>query len=203
MPDNWKRNNRKPIMRTMASRIIPTLRLALAIWLFCSAAYPLLVGLFARWVVPNRAIGTLVQNEAGQDVGSLLVAQPFTLPGYFWPRPSAVNFDGSASGGSNLSPAGPIWRNLLEQRLTRFHATPQNPVPIELLTASGSGLDPHITLAAARFQLSRVAAVRGVTPDQVERLLQRLAEHPGDLFSHTPLINVLQVNLALDRLEKR
>jgi K+-transporting ATPase ATPase C chain len=161
--------------------------------------YPLLVTVLAQSLFPHQANGL---DETGQQVGAGLIGQPFSSPGYFWPRPSAAGrgYDAGASGGSNL---GPTNRTLVERvraDVARLHATnPSVPVPVDLVTTSASGLDPHISPAAAAFQVARVARERGTDRSVVERLVrEHTEERQWGLFGE-PRVNVLQLNLALDR----
>ena len=163
----------------------------------CSVGYPSVVWLVAHGLVPKSAEGNLVERR-GAVVGSLHIGQRFTSPGYLWPRPSAVGWDASATGGSNLSPANPAIAERARELLARPGMVARGPVPAELVLASGSGLDPHITLAAALYQVPRIAAARGVEARRVADLLAELAEHPGGGLAGIRLVNVLEANLALD-----
>lgn len=163
----------------------------------CSVAYPAVLWLEAHALVPERAEGSLVERD-GVVVGSTLVAQSFTRPGYLWPRPSAVDHDASAPGGSNLSPASPVIGERARELLARPGMVADGPVPAELVLASGSGIDPHITLEAALYQAPRIAAARGVEPASVASLLGTLARDPGGGLGGVRLVNVLEANLALD-----
>lgn len=175
----------------MFSQLASSLRVALFTLLVCGGVYSLALLAFARGVVPDKADASLVRDAKGQVVGSSLLGQGFSSPKYFWPRPSAVNYDAAAAGGSNLSSASPKLRARALATLVQFAGAAQ--VPADLVAASGSGLDPHISLAAALFQAERVAQARGVPVDAVVKLVEARAERPG------PLVNVLLLNLALDR----
>jgi K+-transporting ATPase ATPase C chain len=171
-------------------------------------AYPLAVTGLARLLFPAQADGSLVTRE-GKPVGSALIGQSFTDPKYFWGRPSATSpmaDNAAASGGSNQGPTNPALTDAARQRIAALRAAdPGNaaPVPVDLVTASGSGLDPDISPAAARYQASRVARARGLPPDQVLALVE--AHTRGRQFGvlGEPRVNVLGLNLALDALEKR
>ena len=135
----------------------------------------------------------------GKAIGSELIAQPFTDPKYFWPRPSAANFDGAAGAASNLAPSNPALADAVRARTASLKtADPGNdlPIPIDLVTASASGLDPHISIAAARYQLRRVAAVRGMPLEQVQRLIELATEERTLGVLGEPRVNVLRLNLA-------
>lgn len=165
----------------------------------CCVLYGLAVLSLGQVVSPDRADGSLIRNEQAEVVGSALIAQGFARPEYFWPRPSAVDYNASAAGGSNLSPANPELRQRVEDLLTRLGETPERPLPADWVSASGSGLDPHIRLAAAEYQAQRVAEARGLPTATVMRLLEKNAKRPGGILTAEPLVNVLLVNMALDR----
>lgn len=165
--------------------------------------YPLAVTGIAQLVFPSQANGSLIERD-GVVVGSSLLAQGFSEPGYFRPRPSAVDFDSSDSGGANLGPSNPDLLRVIEERATDYRAENGLPddtaVPVDAVTASSSGLDPHISVANAELQAARVAVARGLSGEQV---LGLIAAHttPRDLgFLGEPGVNVLELNLALDRL---
>lgn len=179
--------------------LLPSIRLWLVTLLVCVVGYALLVLGFAQTFAPNKANGSLIEFD-GRVVGSELVAQEFTAPGYFWPRPSAVDYDGMGAGGSNLSPTSEDLAARAAETIERYGATADNPIPADLVAASGGGLDPHISLAGALYQAERVAAARGIETDTVNRLIQDAAFAPGAFFAPEPIVNVLQLNLALDRV---
>ncbi|NMB91193.1 MAG: potassium-transporting ATPase subunit KdpC [Chloroflexi bacterium] len=167
--------------------------------------YPAAVTGLAQLFFPRQANGSLVERE-GQAVGSSLIGQSFDDPRYFWGRPSATGsyaYNASASGASNLSPAGPALATAVADRAAALQAAdPGNtaPIPVDLVTASGSGLDPHISVTAARYQAGRVARLRGLA---VEDVLALIAGHTQDRqlgFLGEPRVNVLELNLALDEL---
>lgn len=162
----------------------------------CAVLYPLVALAFGQLIVPERAQGSLIRNDAGQVVGSRLIAQKFTRPEYLWPRPSAVDYNAAATGGSNLAPSNPALTERATGAVTHLSATAERPVPGELVAASGSGMDPHITLDGALFQVPRIADARGLAASRVEEIVrQHAASNPWS----PPLINVLETNLALDR----
>lgn len=175
--------------------------------LLCCGVYPLTLWAIGQGVFPDKASGSLIVKD-GKVIGSRLIAQPFTRPEHFWPRPSAVSFDASASGGSNLSANNPKLRNRVVQTLSdlnKYAHDPNKEVPADLVMASGSGLDPHITLQNAHYQLDRVvdawakkteadpAAVRM----KIEELLKDQAAAPFGGWAGVELINVLEVNRRL------
>ena len=191
------------------SQIVPALLTAIKLTLVLTAilgiGYPLVGTGLARLIFPKQAEGSLIRDAQGTVIGSRLIGQPFAAPGYFHPRPSAAGtgYDGTASGGTNL---GPTSRKLIEERIAPAVAAaraenpgaPDGKVPVDLVTTSASGLDPHITPAAAEFQLARVARERGLSEDEVRRLV---AEHTAGRqlgFLGEPRVNVLELNLALD-----
>jgi potassium-transporting ATPase KdpC subunit len=168
-------------------------------------AYPLLVTAVARATMSNAASGSLIVQD-GRVRGSRLIGQPFVEPRYFWGRPSATSpaYNGGASTGSNLGPLNPALLDAVGARVQALRAAdPANPakVPVDLVTASGSGLDPHISPAAAYYQVPRVARLRGVPAAQVEALV--VAHTEGRLLGvlGEPVVNVLSLNLALDAIK--
>lgn len=175
-----------------------SLKLLVLTLLVCCFAYPLAVLGFARVVTPDTAEGSLVRNAAGEVVGSRLIAQPFTSPRYFWPRPSAVDHDGAGAGGSNLAPTNPALAERAANIIARLDVGADTPVPADLLTASGSGLDPHISEAGARLQAPRVAGARGLAVETVNAQIDARAFAPGGRLSPARIVNVLELNLALD-----
>ena len=173
--------------------------------LLTGLAYPLLVTGLAQLLFPSRANGSLVEDQRGRVVGSELVAQGFTTPGYLWPRPSAAGergWDPTASGGSNLGPTSAKLRARVlaeAERLHRENPVAPGPVPAELVTASGSGLDPHLSPAAARWQAPRIAAARRLALERVLAVIDDVTEERDLGFLGEPRVNVLLANLALDR----
>lgn len=185
------------------AEILTSLRLWFLTLIVCCVAYPLVILGFAQTVVPQRAQGSLVTNDQGEAVGSRLLAQGFTKPEYFWPRPSAVDFNASGAGGSNLSPTNPALAERAEEILGRYELPEGTKIAADLVAASGSGLDPHITLAAAKQQLARIAKARGMTEEQVLEAATASADSPSlASFGEEPLVNVLLANLALDGIKK-
>jgi K+-transporting ATPase ATPase C chain len=168
-------------------------------------AYPLLVTGLAQLLFPWKANGSLVQDEGGQVVGSELIGQGFSHPAYFQCRPSAGEgeaYDPLASGGSNYGPTSRKLRDRVISELDRLKkANPgaASPVPAELVTASGSGLDPHLSPGGVRWQALRVARARKVTPERLEAVIRRNIQDRDLGFLGEPRVNVLLLNLALDR----
>jgi potassium-transporting ATPase KdpC subunit len=187
--------------------ILPALRLFIILSILTGVLYPLAVTGLAQWWFPRQANGSLV-SQGQTVVGSELLAQAFKNPRYFWPRPSAGNFATVPSGGSNYGPTSGALQKAIRDRasaLRAAHELPTDaPVPPELLTASGSGLDPHISPEAARFELNRVARERGFDAKHTAQgaaLISRFTEAPQWGFLGQPRVNVLLLNLALDRLQ--
>jgi K+-transporting ATPase ATPase C chain len=168
----------------------------------CSLMYGLVILLIGQGLFPFSANGSLLRDEHGFILGSKLLAQGFSRPENFWPRPSAVDYNASAAGGSNWSPTNPELRDRGQSIAKKMGADNGHVLPADLATASGSGLDPHITLTAAKFQLERVATARGLPVETVTELLKRNAMRPGAALTPEPVVNVLLVNLALNRLGK-
>lgn len=176
------------------------LRLCLWTLLASGLAYPAVVLGFAQACIPETAAGSLVRDAQGRIRGSHLIAQGFTDNRYFWPRPSACGWDGAAAAGSNLAPGSPALRQRAAASVARHGATADRPLPADLAAASGSGLDPHITLAAAQFQVPRVAAARGLAETAVAALVEQHAKAPA-APCQSRLVHVLELNLALDHLQ--
>lgn len=187
----------------MKSMLRQCLGVFVMLTLVTGVAYPLVVTGVARLAFARQAEGSVVVRD-GRAIGSELLGQSFSAPGYFWSRPSATApqpYNGGASTGSNLGPTNPALSDALAARVAALRAAdPGNtaPVPVDLVTSSGSGLDPHISPAAADFQVARVARARGWTPAKVRELV---AAHTDDRTFGVlgeARVNVLQLNLALD-----
>lgn len=182
------------------SLFFTSLRLVIASMLICVVGYTAAILGVAR-LYPETAQGSLVTAADGRVAGSRLIAQNFTAPRYFWPRPSAAGAEGynaTAAAGSNKSPTSADLTARAEALVVRYGASPERPLPPELVTASGGGLDPHISLEAALYQAERVAAARGLPLHRVEGLVEQNAFAPGGFLTSTPMVNVLELNLALD-----
>lgn len=180
------------------STLLASLRVSAATIAVCVVLYPAAILGLAKTVVPHSAEGSLIVRADGTVVGSRLIAQAFSGEGWFWPRPSAVDYDGSGAGGSNKSPTSPALTERAQALIERHGATPERPLPPELVTASGGGLDPHLTEQGARYQVPRVARARGLTEAQVSACIDELAFAPGGPLTPTRLVNVLELNLLLD-----
>lgn len=183
-------------------QIVVSGRIVLATMVICCLLYTLLILGVGQTLVPYTANGSLIFNAQGELIGSAALAQAFSRPEYFWPRPSAVNYDAAATGASNLSPTNPALRERALQIIAHLGEAAGEKVPADLVTASGSGMDPNITLEAAKYQAQRVAAVRGLPVETVLSLLEKHAVKTGKFLTPDPVVNVLQVNLALDHLER-
>ena len=181
--------------------LISSLRITGATMAICVGGYSAAVWAIGQAVVPDTAEASIVTGTDGTIVGSRLLAQAFTQPRYFWPRPSAVSYKGDAAGGSNKSPTSADLTERAAETVTAYGATIENPLPAELATASGAGLDPHITARAARYQASRIAQARNIPEDQVTLVIDRNAFSPGGIFTPDRLVNVLEMNIALDNIQ--
>ena len=186
----------------------PAVTLFVVLSIVTGLLYPLAVTGVAQAVFPHQANGSLV-TQGGKAVGSELIGQSFTEPGHFWGRPSAtapMPYNAAASGGSNLGPTNPALAEAVKARIEALRtADPGNPrsVPVDLVTASASGLDPHISPAAADYQAPRVARARGLPLTQVRALVQQHTESPWLGWLGEPRVNVLALNQALDLLSKQ
>jgi K+-transporting ATPase ATPase C chain len=187
------------------SQLRPALVLLFLLTLLTGVAYPLVVTGIAQAAFPRQANGSLI-SEGGKVRGSELIGQPFDDPKFFWSRLSGTSppFNGGASSGSNLGPLNPALHDAVKARVEALRAAdPGNaaPVPIDLATASGSGLDPHISPAAALYQVGRVARVRGISEDRVRKLVEEHVEGRALGVLGEPTVNVLVLNLALEKLK--
>ena len=189
----------------MLKMLRQSLVVLVALTVITGIIYPLAVTGIARGVFPHKAAGSLITQE-GTAVGSSLIGQPFSDPKYFWSRPSATSpepYNGAASSGSNLGPTNPALLKAIQERVAALRAAdPGNtqPVPIDLVTASGSGLDPDISPAAAYYQAGRVARARGLSLADVEALIARFTQGRQLGILGDPRVNVVQLNMALDSL---
>jgi K+-transporting ATPase ATPase C chain len=189
----------------MRALLKPALLLLFILTLVTGVAYPLLITGIAQIIFPKQANGSLCSQQ-NQLVGSELIGQPFDNPKYFWGRLSATSlfpYNAAASSGSNLGPTNPALLKAIEARVQALHqADPNNTqsIPVDLVTASASGLDPHISPAAALYQVSRVARVRNLEPTIVRQLVEKHIEGRQLGFLGEPRVNVLKLNLSLDNL---
>jgi len=187
----------------MLSTIRTAILSLLVLTFVTGVAYPLVVTGIAQLIFPRAANGSVIERN-GKPVGSALIGQPFSDPRYFWSRPSATTpfaYNAASSVGSNLGPTNPALTDAVRQRIDALRAAdPGNttPVPVDLVTASGSGLDPHISPAAAEYQVARVARVRGTSADAVRKLVAGATEGRQLGVLGEPRVNVLALNLALD-----
>jgi K+-transporting ATPase ATPase C chain len=191
----------------MFAQLMPSLRMLIVMSVLTGIVYPLVVTGAAKVAFPRAANGSLIVSD-GKTVGSDLIGQPFDDPKYFWSRPSATSpqpYNAMASSGSNLGPRNPALADAVKDRIKALRdADPgnTNPVPVDLITASGSGLDPHISAAAADYQVARVARARGLSPDEVRSLVATYTRDRTLGVLGESRVNVLELNLALDRAAK-
>jgi len=187
----------------MFEQLRPTI-VGLAIFtVLTGVAYPLVMTGVAQVLFPHQANGSII-TEGGRAVGSELIGQPFDDPRYFWGRPSATSpaCNGAASSGSNLGPLNPDLKKQVQERIQALQAAdPGNvaPVPVDLVTTSGSGLDPHISRAAAEYQVERVARIRGLDAASMRKLIDEASAGRQLGVLGEPVVNVVKLNLALDK----
>jgi K+-transporting ATPase ATPase C chain len=184
----------------MRSQIRATLIVFLAMTLITGAVYPAVVTLIAKVCFPAQADGSVLLKDE-KALGSELIAQGFTSPKYFWPRPSAAGYKGDGGSGSNQAPSNPDLAKAVKERITALHAAdPSNTsnIPVDLVTASASGLDPHISIAAANYQVVRVARARGRSVEEIQKKVSHYTEDRTFGVLGEPRVNVTLLNLSLD-----
>lgn len=191
-------------MKALLQELRPALAATAVLAALTCAVYPFAITTLSQAAFPAQAQGSLIRNAEGQVIGSALLGQGFTSEHYFHPRPSAAGagYDARSSGGSNLGPTSQKLRDQIQERLAayrRLNGLAENAtVPADAVTASASGLDPHISPANARLQTARVAKARGLTPEQVQQHIAASTEPPALGLLGEPGVNVLKLNLALD-----
>jgi potassium-transporting ATPase KdpC subunit len=185
--------------------ILKPAAMMLVVWsLITGLIYPLLVTGVAQWLFPAQANGSLILDKEGKLRGSALIGQAFDDPMYFWGRPSATMpypYNAEASSGSNLGPTNPALVELVGQRVQVYRFGPsasRQPIPVDLVTASGSGLDPHVSEAGAAYQILRVALARGLSPERLRALVEQYTEGRQWWAFGEPRVNILKLNMALD-----
>jgi len=187
----------------MTSQLRPAFFMFLILTLITGVFYPLAVTGIAQVLFPHQANGSLIMAD-GKALGSELIGQQFDDPKYFWGRPSAAGYNAAASSGSNYGPMNPALMDSVQARINALHAADSDnplPIPVDLVTASASGLDPHISVAAALYQVHRVASARGLNEADVQSLVEKYTESRQFGFLGEPRVNVLQLNLALDGIQ--
>lgn len=198
MPLAW-RDSGAETMKNLITAVLMTIVTTVLLGLI----YPLVVTGLAQVIFPAQANGSLIKRADGTVIGSRLIGQPFSSPGYFRSRPSvagANGYDAGASSGSNLGPTNQKLIDRVKANVERLQAeNPGKPVPIDLVTTSGSGLDPHLSPAAAEFQIPRVARERGISEEELRGIVARHSVGRQFGFLGEPTVNVLELNLDLDR----
>ena len=178
----------------------------IAFTIICGGIYPAIVTGIAQTIFPAQANGSFITDKSGKELGSSLIGQPFFAPQYFWPRPSATAdflYNPLASGGSNAGPTNPSYLQAVAERVKALRGSDiAGPLPAELVQASASGLDPHITPESARLQVARVAKARGVSEDMLIKAVAHATEGRQLGFLGEPRVNVLALNLSLDLMKQ-
>jgi K+-transporting ATPase ATPase C chain len=191
-------------MNMILTSIRPTITMLLLFTVLFGFAYPAVSTLAVQMLFPEQAQASLIKGKNGEVLGSELIGQPFSKPQYFWGRPSTtgpVAYNAAASTGSNLGSANPALLDAVKARIDALKkADPTNtkPIPVDLVTASGSGLDPEISIAAAEYQMARVAKARGMDAGKVREVVERFTSQRQLGMLGEPRVNVLKLNLALD-----
>jgi K+-transporting ATPase ATPase C chain len=192
-------------MREILKQLYPAVAALILFTVICGLVYPLVITGVAQMIFPHEANGSIL-TQNGHPAGSELIGQPFSDQGHFWGRPSATSpfpYNSAASSGSNLAPTNPDLTTAVSERVRALkEADPGNnqPIPIDLVTSSGSGLDPHISPEAAEYQVPRVARVRRLPVEEVQRLVREYTEDSTWGILGEPRVNVLRLNQALDTL---
>jgi len=194
-------------MKMLLAQVRPAIVSFVIFTALTGVLYPLFVTGVAQTLFHKQAEGSLIVSSEGKILGSTLIGQNFDDPKYFWGRISATSptYNASASSGSNLGPSNPALLDEVKGRITALKAADPNnsdPIPVDLVTSSGSGLDPHISLAAAKYQLARVARVRGLEQNAVQQIIDQSTQGRFLGLLGEPVVNVLQANLALDDYKK-
>jgi len=187
----------------MKAQLRPAITLLALLTVITGVIYPLTVTGLAQVIFPHQVNGSLIVID-GKIYGSELIGQQFDDPKYFWGRPSAAGYNAAASTGSNLGPNNPSLEEAIQARIDALHAAdPDNPlpIPVDLVTASASGLDPHISVASALYQVRRVASARGLSEAEVTSLVEEFTEGRQFGIFGEPRVNVLPLNLALDGIQ--
>jgi K+-transporting ATPase ATPase C chain len=183
--------------------LIASIRIVVVTMAICVVGYSAAIWTVGQVFTPDTAQGSLITAADGKVIGSRLIAQKFEQPKYFWPRPSSAGkggYDATSAAGSNKSPTSEDLTARAKELVERYGATAAKPLPAELAAASGGGLDPHISERAALYQAERVANARGVPVPKIDTLIRRYVFSPGGPLTPDRLVNVLELNLALDQI---
>lgn len=188
---------------TQFAMLKPALLLFVVLSIILGIVYPLAMTALSQTLMPSQANGSLYKDDQGKVIGSSLIGQNFDDPKYLWGRPSAANYDAKASSGSNLGPLNPELVQTAQAAMSKLKASdPDNTaaIPLALVSASGSGLDPHISPASAKWQVNRIAKQRGIRAELVQKVIDEHTQGPQFGLFGDPVVNVLAVNMALDKL---
>ena len=183
----------------------PAIILFILFTIICGGIYPAIVTGVAYALFPNQAKGSIITDKSGKEIGSTLIGQPFADPKYFWPRPSAATdfgYNAMGSGGSNSGPTNPDYIKTVKDRVKALRDTGvTGPIPADLVQASASGLDPHITPESALLQIPRIAKARGLSEEMVSKMVSQATEARQLGFLGEPRVNVLGLNIKLDAVK--
>jgi potassium-transporting ATPase KdpC subunit len=190
----------------MVREFVTGIKTTLVLWLITALVYPLSILAIGQGIFPFQANGSLIKNDRGDLVGSALIGQNFSSDKYFWSRPSAINYSEGKdyektgiSGASNLAPSNPNLKQQVTERISKLQTTNIEPTP-DLIYSSGSGLDPHISIEAARSQIERITTIRNIDRSKLQQLINQNTDNRFLGVFGEPVVNVLQLNLALDEI---
>jgi potassium-transporting ATPase KdpC subunit len=190
-------NNKVHLGSNMMNHIISSGKSMLLTLLICCILYPSIILMLGHIFIPFKAEGSLIKNNSGITIGSELIGQKFTSPSYFWSRPSAVDYNAAGSGGSNLATTNPALRERMQKSIAMLDNHSKQQIPLDMVTASGSGLDPEISIEGAYYQADRVAHTRKTDVQNINKLIKQSVSKSD--FNKSAIVNVLELNMLLDK----